>query len=124
MGSFLDTPDNVLLYAFIISEIMASSLMARVMLKQLFAEKSISRFFHATPRIFQDKFEMLSAPPSDTNYFELMEQPKTFAIDTKKLSKRFKQLQIQLHPDRYSTRNEQELKNSEDWSSLVNEAYR
>ena len=39
-----------------------------------------------------------------------MQQPKNFEIDLKNLAKIFKQLQSQLHPDRYSTREEQELK--------------
>ena len=53
---------------------------------------------------------VLCAPPSQTNFFDLMQQPKNFEIDLKNLAKIFKQLQSQLHPDRYSTREEQELK--------------
>ena len=53
---------------------------------------------------------VLCAPPSQSNFFDLMQQPKNFEIDLKNLAKIFKQLQSQLHPDRYSTREEQELK--------------
>ena len=54
--------------------------------------------------------KVLCAPPSQTNFFDLMQQPKNFEIDLKNLAKIFKKLQSQLHPDRYSTREEQELK--------------
>lgn len=121
---------------------MASSLMASVIFKTSL-RLSVSRLFYRTsPRLFEvspcwncstlhdtshsmhcHQCNVLCAPPSQTNFFELMQQPKHFEIDLKKLAKIFKQLQSQLHPDRYSTREEQELKHSENWSPLVNEAY-
>ena len=106
------------------SGVMASSVMplAGVMIRQSFRNIGISRFFNMhTSSCYQ--CEVLGPPPNKTNFFDLMQQPKMFAIDTKNLAKRFKQLQAQFHPDRYSSRSEQELKHSENWSSLVNEAY-
>ena len=62
---------------------------------------------------------VLCAPPSKTNFFDLMQQPKNFEIDLKNLAKIFKKLQSQLHPDRYSTREEQELKVSKFWKEIL-----
>ena len=52
-----------------------------------------------------------------------MEQPVQFEVDSKNLSKTFRQLQSVLHPDKFSQKSPEELENSENWSALVNQAY-
>ena len=66
---------------------------------------------------------VLKPPPKKVNYFDLMKQSVNFNIDIKELSKKHRQLQTQLHPDKYSTKSVEEKENSENWSALVNEAY-
>uniref|UniRef100_A0A3B4VJC0 HscB mitochondrial iron-sulfur cluster cochaperone n=1 Tax=Seriola dumerili TaxID=41447 RepID=A0A3B4VJC0_SERDU len=58
----------------------------------------------------------------------LVDQPLfvdyTFALDTKKLQKRYLQLQRSLHPDNFSQKSVKEQEYSESQSSLVNKAYK
>uniref|UniRef100_A0A3B4VJC5 HscB mitochondrial iron-sulfur cluster cochaperone n=1 Tax=Seriola dumerili TaxID=41447 RepID=A0A3B4VJC5_SERDU len=55
------------------------------------------------------------------NYYPL---DYTFALDTKKLQKRYLQLQRSLHPDNFSQKSVKEQEYSESQSSLVNKAYK
>lgn len=48
---------------------------------------------------------------------------EVFRIDEVRLEKHYKALQKLLHPDRFATRSETEMKLSELWSSRVNQAY-
>ena len=56
------------------------------------------------------------------NYFELFGLPEAFSIDTAALSERFRQLQSQLHPDRYASASDQERRLSVQGAAFVNEA--
>ena len=68
-------------------------------------------------------FDFSNSPPENLVFFELMEQPQEFEIDAQSLSKRFKNLQRVLHPDKFSNKDPEDQKNAENWSALVNEAY-
>jgi molecular chaperone HscB len=57
------------------------------------------------------------------SYFSLFELPQQYQLDTAVLSQRYRQLQQQLHPDRYAHAGEQELRLAVQYSSFVNEAY-
>ncbi|XP_062617604.1 iron-sulfur cluster co-chaperone protein HscB-like [Saccostrea cucullata] len=57
------------------------------------------------------------------NFFELMGYPESFDIDTKSLTQRYRDLQRQLHPDKYSLKSEKEKQIAEEQSSYVNKAY-
>ncbi|XP_061174083.1 iron-sulfur cluster co-chaperone protein HscB-like [Saccostrea echinata] len=57
------------------------------------------------------------------DFFELMGFPESFDIDTKLLTRRYRDLQRQLHPDKYSLKSEKEKQIAEEQSSYVNKAY-
>lgn len=61
--------------------------------------------------------------PLTQDYFELFELPRAFEIDPDRLSERYRQLQRQLHPDRYVNASDQERRLSVQKTALVNEAY-
>ncbi|XP_073842572.1 iron-sulfur cluster co-chaperone protein HscB-like protein, mitochondrial [Musca autumnalis] len=61
---------------------------------------------------------------AEVNYFELMEFPQTFSLEAPLLTKRFRQLQSLVHPDKFSNKSSREQSNSADWSSLINKAYK
>ncbi|KAH8416296.1 hypothetical protein KR222_003660 [Zaprionus bogoriensis] len=58
------------------------------------------------------------------NYFELLQFPAKFALQSQELTQRFRQLQARVHPDKYSNKTPREQTNSADWSSLINKAYK
>ena len=57
------------------------------------------------------------------NYFQLFDLSERFALDTAHLGEQFRQLQQQLHPDRYAGASETEQRIAVQYSSLVNQAY-
>ncbi|XP_063889098.1 iron-sulfur cluster co-chaperone protein HscB-like isoform X2 [Scylla paramamosain] len=61
---------------------------------------------------------------SHRDHFSILGIKMNFNIDTQALMRRFKKLQAQYHPDRYSTKPEREQQFAHDHSSAVNKAYR
>ncbi len=63
--------------------------------------------------------------PSDfrDNYFKLFGLPLGFELDGAQLGARYRQLQGELHPDRYASAPDQEKRLAVQYSALVNEAY-
>jgi molecular chaperone HscB len=57
------------------------------------------------------------------NYFQLFDLPVSFGVDAVQLGERYRQLQGQLHPDRYANAPQQEQRLAVQYSALVNEAY-
>ena len=57
------------------------------------------------------------------NYFELFEVPLGFEVDSAALAQTFRDLQSQLHPDRFATADEKQRRLSVQGASWVNEAY-
>ena len=57
------------------------------------------------------------------NYFELFELPVQFSVDETRLGKIFRQLQQQLHPDRFAGASAHEQRVAVQYSALVNQAY-
>ncbi|TMW45062.1 hypothetical protein DOY81_009854 [Sarcophaga bullata] len=47
-----------------------------------------------------------------------------FDLELQALTKRFRQLQTIVHPDKFSNKSSREQTNSADWSSLINKAYK
>jgi molecular chaperone HscB len=58
------------------------------------------------------------------NYFELFDLPVGFSVDLTDLSSRYRELQRNLHPDRYAGGSDTERRLSVQMTALVNEAYR
>lgn len=57
------------------------------------------------------------------NYFQLFELPQNFGVDGSVLGERFRQLQGQLHPDRFTGQSATEQRVAVQYSALVNQAY-
>ena len=57
------------------------------------------------------------------NYFELFQLPIAYQIDSYRLNAAFRELQNQVHPDRFAHGSEAEKLSSVQASSFVNEAY-
>jgi len=66
---------------------------------------------------------IIQRPSKTATYFELLNSPKTFDINTTQLAEEYKRLQWKLHPDKFSDLSKNEKSLSEEQSSLVNEAY-
>jgi molecular chaperone HscB len=58
------------------------------------------------------------------NYFELFGLDPMFGIDTIELERVYRDLQVQVHPDRYVRLPDSERRLSMQWATRVNEAYR
>lgn len=65
----------------------------------------------------------MSLPDFKQNYFELFDLPVVFALDGASLGARYRQLQQELHPDRYANASGQEQRIAVQYSALINEAY-
>jgi molecular chaperone HscB len=59
----------------------------------------------------------------DQTYFELFGQPARFAVDTGALEARYRELQREVHPDRFATAPQAEQRVSLQLATRVNEAY-
>jgi len=57
------------------------------------------------------------------NFFQLFGLPERFQIDRSELSLRYRALQNEVHPDRFSHSSESERRLSMQWSTQINEAY-
>ncbi len=57
------------------------------------------------------------------NYFQLFGFPVQFSIDEPELSKRYRELQKDIHPDRFAGKGDREKRLAEQFSTYVNEAY-
>lgn len=57
------------------------------------------------------------------NFFQLFELQPRFAIDVVALDQRFRDLQSQVHPDKFSHLSESEQRLSMQWSTRINEGY-
>lgn len=65
----------------------------------------------------------MSSPDFKQNYFELFDLPVSFAVDGTALGARYRQLQGEMHPDRYAGASSLEQRLAVQYSSRVNEAY-
>ena len=57
------------------------------------------------------------------NYFQLFDLPVDFVLDVAQLGSRYRQLQRELHPDRYAGASAHEQRLAVQYSALINEAY-
>eukprot|EP00010_Vexillifera_abyssalis_P001802 CAMPEP_0201556170 /NCGR_PEP_ID=MMETSP0173_2-20130828/53660_1 /ASSEMBLY_ACC=CAM_ASM_000268 /TAXON_ID=218659 /ORGANISM="Vexillifera sp., Strain DIVA3 564/2" /LENGTH=176 /DNA_ID=CAMNT_0047968307 /DNA_START=153 /DNA_END=681 /DNA_ORIENTATION=- len=66
---------------------------------------------------------MIQPPDPHASPFDVLGQPKQFAIEPKSLEKKFFHLQRQFHPDYYQMKSEMEKLYSEARSSQLNQSY-
>jgi hypothetical protein len=62
--------------------------------------------------LFCDYCEVVQKPKGDADYFTIFGMEKSFEIDTRELTKNFRLLQMQLHPDRFSQKSEVRFKSN------------
>lgn len=60
---------------------------------------------------------------SGRNFFELFGLSETFDLDASQLAARYRELQRQVHPDRFAAGSDQERRLSMQMTALINEAY-
>ena len=65
----------------------------------------------------------MTIPDFQRSYFELFDLPQSFAVDQAQLGARYRQLQKELHPDRYAGASAHEQRLAVQYSALINEAY-
>lgn len=58
------------------------------------------------------------------NHFELLGLPLAYAVDPARLESAYRQLQTQVHPDRFAAATEAERRVAMQWAARANEAYR
>lgn len=63
-------------------------------------------------------------PEFNRNHFELLGLPFAYAIDAARLEAGYRQLQSQVHPDRFAAATEAERRVAMQWAARANEAYR
>ncbi|KAK4299647.1 hypothetical protein Pmani_028106 [Petrolisthes manimaculis] len=73
---------------------------------------------------FCNKCNKLQPLNPDYTHFEVLGIERNFSIDTVALVKTYRNLQGRFHPDRYSTKSEQEQQFAVEHSSAINKAYR
>jgi molecular chaperone HscB len=67
---------------------------------------------------------VLGVKDLSADYFAFLELPRSLAIDTKDLEKRFYALSRQLHPDLYARKSATEKEYALEASAILNDAYR
>ncbi|SRR5258708_4000879 len=58
------------------------------------------------------------------SHFELLGLPERYAIDSSRLERGYRDLQSQVHPDRFAASSESERRVAMQWAARANEAYR
>jgi molecular chaperone HscB len=62
-------------------------------------------------------------PDFNSDHFQLFGLPATFALDEAALDRAYRDIQAEIHPDRFAGAGEAEQRLSMQWASRVNEAY-
>ena len=65
----------------------------------------------------------MTTPNFQQTYFQLFDLPRQFPLDSADLGVRFRQLQGQLHPDRFASKSAHEQRIAVQYSAFVNQAY-
>lgn len=72
---------------------------------------------------FCDQCSSLQRASSTSNYFEIIGVDCAYDLSLAEISKKYKNLQSQLHPDKFGNKTEEEKVISEEYSALINKAY-
>lgn len=59
----------------------------------------------------------------NADHFALFELPRTFRLDSSALDKRYREIQAQVHPDKFVQAGDAERRLSLQWATRINEAY-
>ncbi|XP_066139453.1 co-chaperone protein HscB homolog [Euwallacea fornicatus] len=73
--------------------------------------------------VFCEECNVIQNPQETHNYFKVFNLEERFNLDTKELKDKYRKLQSYLHPDKFSTKSNEEKEISANYSSLVNKAY-
>ncbi|KAI5695018.1 hypothetical protein M8J75_009597 [Diaphorina citri] len=73
--------------------------------------------------LFCQHCSSVQKPDPQNNYYNVFDMKMQYLINNADLSKKFKHLQSQLHPDKFSNKNQEEQAISETYSSYLNKAY-
>ncbi|CAL7946069.1 unnamed protein product [Xylocopa violacea] len=73
--------------------------------------------------LFCSKCKVLQEPPENITFFDLMGIPASYDVKVTEIQNKYKELQKQLHPDKFGAKSNKEKELSEILSSLVNKAY-
>ena len=65
----------------------------------------------------------MTSPDFSQNYFQLFDLPVQFELDVTALGERYRQLQRELHPDRFASAPDHEQRLAVQYSAFVNEAH-
>ena len=57
------------------------------------------------------------------NHFDLFGLPQSFALDAERLDKAYRDIQAEIHPDKFAHSGESEQRLAMQWTTKVNEAY-
>lgn len=63
-------------------------------------------------------------PDFTRNHFDLLGLPVAYAVDPARLEQRYRELQTQVHPDKFAAAPESERRVAMQWATRANEAYR
>jgi len=63
-------------------------------------------------------------PDFARNHFDLLGLPVAYGVDASRLEQRYRELQSQVHPDRFASAPEAERRVAMQWATRANEAYR
>nr|WP_224365663.1 Fe-S protein assembly co-chaperone HscB [Hyalangium versicolor] len=66
----------------------------------------------------------MAARPAGATLFEVFELPASYDVDVPTLEKRFRELSLQLHPDRFAQADARERRLSLEQTTALNEAYK
>jgi molecular chaperone HscB len=64
------------------------------------------------------------SPDFTRNHFELLGLPVAYAVDAARLEKGYRDLQSQVHPDRFAAKTDSDRRVAMQWAARANEAYR
>ncbi|ETN59949.1 hypothetical protein AND_008444 [Anopheles darlingi] len=63
------------------------------------------------------------AIPLNPNYFDLLDVEKGYQVDQVALKKKYRNIQNQIHPDKFAQQSLEEKQLALEWSALINKAY-
>ncbi|KAK6039960.1 Fe-S protein assembly co-chaperone HscB [Cooperia oncophora] len=77
-----------------------------------------------TKQFFCNNCHLIQPPPETQNLFEYLGLPVSFEIEDSVLKKKFREMQFQLHPDKFAQASEHEKEISDEHSRRLNESYK